>query len=172
MDIQFQGQYDRKVFFNAVRIANRPAGNQKRFLMFMMLFTGGGLILILYRVFDTGDFAGNAILLFAALIMVVVLIGIYLQPFFTARKLWAGPGVRRYLKGNITNKGIQYHLSEGVNDIAWIRVSRVRKGVGLVTLIRNDGLLMIFPRSFFRRDSDWRKFNQVVEKRIIQNRQN
>ena len=169
MDIVFQGNYDRKVFFDAVRIANRPTGNQKRFLRFMMLFACGGLILMLYKVFNTGDFAGNAILLFAALILVIVMVGISLQPYFTARKLWAGTGVQRNLKGVISNNGIKYQLKEGVNEIPWFKISRIRKGDGLVTLIRNDGLLMVFPRVFFKRDSDWRKFNQLVDKRISQN---
>ena len=168
MDIVFQGNYDRKVFFDAVRIANRPTGNQKRFLRFMMLFACGGLILMLYKVFNTGDFAGNAILLFAAFVMVAILIGIFLQPVLAARKLWADPGVRRFLKGASYKSCVKKNLAEGVNHIVWERISRIRRSEGLVTLIRNDGLLLVFPQNFFKRDSDWRKFTQLVEKKIVQ----
>ena len=166
MEIKFRGQYDKTLFFRAVRLANQPIGNQRRFLSFMMLFAVGALILLLYRIFETQDLAGNAILLGAAVIMVVVVGGIFLQPYFTARKLWVNPGVRRALKGHATNRGITYMLDEGINEILWGRISRVRKGEGLVTLVRNDGLLMVFPRRFFKRVSDWRKFLKLVDSRV------
>lgn len=167
MEIKFQGQYTQEVFFRAVKLANQPARNQKRFLWFMLIFALGALILLTYRVIDTRDFSGNAILLGAAVIMMIVVGGIFFQPYFTARKLWANPGVRRLLKGHINNQGVTYTLDEGNNVIPWMRITRVRLGVELVTMVRNDGLLMVFPRQFFKRDSDWRKFLKLVEKMVV-----
>ena len=167
MEIKFQGQYSQEVFFKAVRLANQPARNQKRFLWFMLVFALGALILLTYRVIDTRDFSGNAILLGAAVVMVIVIGGIFFQPHFTARKLWANPGVRRLLKGRVNNQGVTYTLDEGDNVISWKRIARVRLGVELVTLVRNDGLLLVFPRQFFTRDSDWRNFLKLVQKMVV-----
>jgi hypothetical protein len=166
MEIKFQGQYTKDVFFTAVRLANQPARNQKRFLWFMLLFAVGALILLLYRIIDTQDFGGNAILLGAAVIMVIVVGGIFFQPHFTARKLWRNPGVRRVLKGVVSNRGITYNLEVGKNEIAWNRITRIRMKDDLVTLVRSDGLLLVFPRQFFSRDSDWGKLLKLVEKMV------
>jgi hypothetical protein len=127
--------------------------------------------LLLYRIIDTQDFAGNAILLGATVIMVIVVGGIFFQPYFTARKLWANPGVHRVLKGLISNRGIIYRLEAGKNEISWDRITRIRQEADLVTLVRSDGLLLVFPRRFFSRDSDWRKFLRLVDK-VVVNRKN
>jgi hypothetical protein len=162
MEIKFRGQYDKALFFKAVRLANQPIRNQKRFLWFMLLFGVGAVVLLLYRIYETRDWAGNAILLGAAVIMAGVVGGIFLRPEFTARKLWTNPGVRRELNGSVSNKGITYFLNEGINEILWTRINRIRRGSDLVTLVRNDGLMLVFPRRFFKRDSDWRKFLTLV----------
>jgi hypothetical protein len=166
MEIKFRGQYDKALFFKSVRLANQPPRNQVRFLWLMLAFAVGAIILLLYRVFETQDFAGNAILLGAALILLAVLGGIFLWPYFSARKMWENPGTRRELKGQITNQGITYVLDEGLNEIRWERFRRLRKSEVVVTLVRNDGLLLIFPRRFFKHDADWRKFNKLVSSKI------
>jgi hypothetical protein len=169
MEIKFGGQYDRVIFFRAVRLANQPVKNQLRFLWFMLFFAVGALVLLVIRVFETRDLAGNAILLGAATIMTVIIGGIFLRPHLTARKLWANEGTRRPLQGVVTNNGITYILAEGRNQIGWGRISRVRKTGDLVTLVRSDGLLLVFPRSFFKRDADWRKFTRQIDKRFSPN---
>jgi hypothetical protein len=166
MEIKFQGQYEKGVFFKAVRLANQPVGNQRRFLWLMFMFALGALILLIFRVFETGDLVGNAILLGAAVIMVIVVSGIFLRPLIAAQKMWANPGTRRILKGQVTNRGIVYLLNEGRNEIPWERIIRVRKVEDVVALVRNDGLLLVFPEKFFKRKSDWRKFVRMVEKRM------
>jgi len=166
MELQFQGQYDQALFYKAVRLANQPARHQVRFLWFMLMFAVGALVLLLYRVFETRDLAGNAILLGAAMILAIVVSGIFLQPYLTARRLWANPGTRRELIGKITNREITYILDAGVNEIRWERFKRVRKSEDLITLVRSDGLLVIFPRRFFRNNADWRKFLRLVEGKL------
>ena len=163
MEIPFNGQYDRDLFFRAVRLANRPPKNQARFLGFTSLFAVGAVILMIYRILTTQDFAGNAVWLFAALLMVAALGVVSLQPYFLARKMWANPGTRRALRGTITNRGVVYELPEGRNEIRWERFRRFRKTEELVTLIRDDGLLVVFPQRFFKKSSDWRKFLKLLE---------
>lgn len=167
MEIKFQGQYDRTTFFKSVSLANKPIGNQGRYLVIMLVFSLGVLGIIAYRVFRTGDFKGNAILLAAALALGCIVAWVNLGPYFTARKLWANPGTRRPLEGQVTNRGITYVLQEGSNEIRWERIQRVRKTVGIVTMVRDDGLLLIFLRRFFKRDADWRKFVKLVDSKTV-----
>jgi hypothetical protein len=166
MEIKFQGQYEKKDFFRAVRIANQPPKNQIRFLWLMIAFSVVALVMLFYRIYQTKDLIGNAILLLATMLIFGVISWIVLRPFFTARKLWSDPGVQRFLKGKITNHAVIYHLKEGNNEIRWDQFSRVRKIDELVTLVRRDGLMLVFPKSFFQRESDWRKFSHLVEKKF------
>ncbi len=163
MEIPFNGQYDRDLFFRAVKLANRPPRNQARFLGFISLFAIGAAVLMVFRIVTSGDFAANAIWLAAALLMVLALGWVFFQPYFLARKMWANPGTRRVLHGTITNRGIVYELREGHNEIPWGRFRRLRISEDLVTLIRDDGLLVVFPKRFFKKSSDWRKFRKLLE---------
>ena len=166
MEIKFQGKYDKATFFKSVRLANKPARKQRRFLAIISTFALISIGLLLYRVFESGDLMGSAILLVAAIALGGGAAWPYLRAYFAARKMWANPGTRRHLEGRVNNQGITYVLGVGTNEIRWTRFSRVRSTDGLVTLIREDGLLVIFPRPFFRNDAEWRKFVRLVALKV------
>jgi hypothetical protein len=168
MQINFQGQYDRDLFFKAVRLANQPAKNRGRLMLFMLLIAAGALAVLLYRVFSTGDLEGNLIYIAAVVMMGGVAGFDWLRPYFAAHKLWRNPGVRRALEGQINSQAIVYLLPEGKNAIPWEQFTRLRKSEALVTLVRRDGLLVIFPRRFFKNQADWRRFNQWVDGKFTQ----
>jgi hypothetical protein len=166
MQINFQGQYDKDLFFKAVALANRPPKNRQRLLSIMLVIAIGGIGVIGYRIITSGDFLGNFVYLTAAIIMGGFVVQIFLRPYLVARKLWANPGTQRSLKGTITNQGITYVLPEGENKIEWVRFNRLQKTNNLVTLVRKDGLLVIFPQRFFKSENDWQKFNKLVSKQV------
>jgi hypothetical protein len=166
MEIKFGGKYDKATFFKSVRLANSPDRKQRRFLAIISTFALISIGLLLYRVFESGDLMGSAILLVAAITLGGGALWPYLRAYFTARKMWANEGTRRPLQGVVTNQGITYILVDGRNEIRWERFRRVRKTGDLVALVRSDGLLLVFPRSFFNRDADWRKFSRLIDKRL------
>jgi hypothetical protein len=166
MEIKFRGKYDKATFFKSVRLANKPTGNQGRFLAIMATFTLISIGILLYRILETGDMMGSAILLIAAIVLGGFIGWSYFRIYFAARKMWANPGTRRALKGQVNNRGITYVMEAGTNEIRWARFSRVRSTEDLVTLIRDDGLLVIFPRHFYRSDADWRKFIRLVKQKV------
>jgi hypothetical protein len=167
MQIKFQGQYDRDLFFRAVALANRPPKNRQRLLSVLLVIAIGAVGVIGYRMITTGDWANNIVYLIAAIFMGGFAFQIFLRPFLAARKLWENPGTRRPLKGVITNQGITYILPEGENQIDWKHFNRLQKTKELVTLVRKDGLLLVFPRSFFKNDTHWQKFNKLVSSKVI-----
>lgn len=167
MQIDFHGRYDRRLFFRAVRIANKLTPGRLFFMVFTLLISLAALGVLVYRAIDSGDFAGNLVYLAAVLIICVLAVFDLARPYFAARKLWANPGVRRELKGQITNQGITYLLSEGVNEIPWEQFNRLGKSHDFVTLIRRDGLLVIFPQSFFKKQADWQKFEKLATRKVV-----
>jgi hypothetical protein len=167
MQINFKGQYNRELFYRAVALANRPPKNRLRLLSILMVIAIGGAGVILYRIFTSGDWAGNIVYLVAAIFMGGYSASIYLRPYYTARQLWANPGSQRPLKGTITKQGIEYVFPEGQVSMAWKDLYRPQITKELVTLIRRkDGLLVIFPRAFIKRQRDWDRFQKLVESSV------
>lgn len=166
MEIKFEGKYDKDTFFKAVRLANQPTRRQGRFLVIMGAFALIAIGLLLVRVIESGDVTSSLILLIAAIALGVGVGWSYGRAYFTARRLWSNPGTRRALSGSMTNQGIRYVLDVGTNTIRWDRFIRVRRSQDFVALVREDGLLVLFPRGFFHSEGDWRKFNRLVEQKV------
>jgi hypothetical protein len=166
MQINFQGQYNRDLFFRAVALANRPPKNRQRLLSFLLVISIGSFGVVIYRVISSGDLLGNIVYLAAAIFMGGLVSQILLRPYFVARKMWEKPGTRRPLKGFADSQGLTYQLLEGDNHILWARINRLQQIDNLLTLVRNDGLLLVFPRGFFKNQNDWQEFNKLVNSKV------
>lgn len=167
MQINFHGQYDKDLFFKAVRLANKLSKGRLRFLVFLLLVGLGTLGVMIYRIIETGDIFGNLVYIAAVFILCALAIFDVVRPLFAARKLWANPGVQRELKGLITTQGIVYQFPEGTNEILWEQFNRLQITTDLITLIRRDGLLVIFPRRFFKSSVDWKKVQDLANRKVI-----
>ena len=167
MEISFRGQYDKDLFFRSVMLANQPPKSRRFVRMFMFVFIVAAVAVLVLRLIETGDILGNA-----AYIVLVMMIGAflarsYLQPYLGARSMWANPSLKQKLTGVVTKDGVIYKLETGDNKILWERFNRVRKANNLITLVTREGLLVIFPRAFFKNEADWRKFERLVDTRVV-----
>ena len=167
IQIKFEGQYDKDLFFKAVALANRPPKNRQRLLSILLVVAIGAIIVIGYRIITTREWVENFVYLAAAIFMGGYVGYIFLRPYNAARKLWADLGTRRALKGVITKRGITYVFPQGENTIEWEKFNRQQSTDKLVTIIRKDGLLVIFPRRFFKSEGNWQKFNTLVGENVI-----
>jgi hypothetical protein len=167
MEIPFRGQYDRELFFKSVMLANRPPQKRRVVQILMSIFIVIAIVVLIARLIESVDILDNAMYIVVVMLISALLGRSYLQPYLAAREMWANPSVRRVLTGVVTKKGIEYRLKEGVNEIPWERFSRVRKVRNLVTLTTREGLLVIFPRTFFNSQSDWEKFERLVDTKIV-----
>lgn len=167
MEISFRGQYDQELFYKSVMLANQPPKSRRYVQTFMSMFIVAAIVVLVSRLIESGDILGNATYIALVMLIGAFLLRSFLQPYLAARKLWANPAVRRKLNGVVTKKGISYQLEAGTNEILWERFMRVRKTRNLVTLTTREGLLVIFPRRFFKNDADWQKFERLVETRIV-----
>lgn len=167
MEISFRGQYDKELFFRAVRLANQPPKNRRFVQPFMLVFIIVAIAILISRLIESGNILDNATYIVVVMIVGAFLARSYLQPFLTAREMWNNPSVRRRLEGVVTKKGITYRLEEGINEIPWERFLRVRKAQNLTTLVTRDGLLVIFPQHFYKNIRDWERFNRLVETNVV-----
>ena len=168
MEIKFQGKYERSQFFRAVVLANQPDRSRRGMLNLMLVAVLGGAGALLWIFIQGGSFEDNWIYLVGWAFMATVVGRAFLPPLFVARKMWNSPGTQRDLKGRVTQRAIIYRLEKGQNEIRWERFNRMRKTNSMVTLVTQDGLLLVFPRQFFSSSDDWRKFNQLVQLKILQ----
>jgi len=167
MEISFRGQYDRELFFRSVMLANQPPKNRRFVRTFMFVFIVVAIAVLVSRLIETGDILGNATYIVLIMIIGAFLARSFLQPYLAARSMWTNPSVRQKLTGVVTKDGIMYQLEAGNNKILWERFNRVRKANNLVTLVTREGLLVIFPRAFFKNETDWRKFERLVDTKIV-----
>jgi len=167
MEIKFHGKYDKNLFFRSVRLANQPARSQRFLQPLMLVFVLVALGVLVVRLVNSGDILGNASYIAVIMIAGSFVARAYMLPYLAARKLWTNPALQADLKGSITRNGITYSLNQGQNEMPWSRFRRIRRARGLTTLVARDGLLVIFPRHFFKTDNDWLKFNQLVDNSII-----
>lgn len=167
MEIKFSGKYDKELFFRSVRLANLPARSQRFLQPLMLVFVLTALIVLMVRLVNSGDLVGNASYIAVIMITGSFVARAYLLPVLAARKLWSNPALQSELHGRVTRNGIIYTLQKGQNEMPWNRFRRIRRARGLTTLVARDGLLVIFPRHFFKTDNDWQKFNQWVDANII-----
>jgi hypothetical protein len=167
LEIKFRGKYQKRLFFSAVRLANRSRRSNQWVQPLMLVFTIVAFAVLIYRLITTGDILANATYIAVVMIASGFIISAWLQPYIAARKLWSNKNLQEELRGKVDNEGIEYKVKQGRNLIPWKRFNRVRRMMNLVTLVTRDGLLLVFPRYFFLSDSDWHKFNNLVDTRVI-----
>ena len=167
MQIKFNGQYDKDLFFKAVRVANQPDRNARLMYIFVALVFGVLLVSTTSNIIQTGDLTGNLISLGFILLMGFVLYQAYLPPWLGARKLWTPELAQRIFKGMVTKNGITYTFPQGDKSYQWSDFNRLRSTPSFVTLITLTGMLLVFPRRFFKTDADWERFKSVVESNVV-----
>ena len=167
MQIKFNGQYDKELFFKAVRVANQPGRNARLMYIFVALVFGVLLVTTTKNIIQTGDLAGNLISLALILLLGVVLYQAYIPPYLGARKMWTPELARRVFKGTVTKSGITYTFPQGDKSYRWSEINRLRSAPSFLTLVTLTGMLLVFPRRFFKTDADWERFKSVVESNVV-----
>ncbi len=167
MQIKFNGQYTKELFFSAVRIANEPGRSSRMMYIFVGLIFGVMTVTTGNELIQTGDWAGNVINIALILLMGVVLYQAYVPPYLGARRMWTAELAQRQFKGFVTKNGITYNFPKGDKAYRWSDFNRLRQSKSIITLVTITGMLLIFPRYFFRTDTDWERFTKVVETNVI-----
>ncbi|MBT3315696.1 MAG: YcxB family protein [Anaerolineae bacterium] len=167
MQIKFNGKYDKKLFFNAVRLANEPGRTSRMMYILVGMVFGVVTVTTINEIIQTGDLAGSIIEIALILLMGLVLYQAYVPSYLGARKMWTAELEQRIMSGKISKDGITYNFPQGDKSYLWSDFNRLRKTPHLVTLITLGGMLLIFPRYFFKTDADWERFTNLVSTRVI-----
>ncbi len=167
MQIKFNGKYDKKLFFNAVRLANEPGRASRMMYILVAMVFGVVTVTTINEIIQTGDFASQIIEIALILLMGLVLYQAYIPSYLGARKMWTDELAQRIMSGKISKKGITYNFPKGDKSYAWSDFNRLRKTPHFITLITLRGMLLIFPRHFFKTDADWRRFINLIDTSVV-----
>ncbi|MBT3322675.1 MAG: YcxB family protein [Anaerolineae bacterium] len=167
MQLNFHGKYNKELFFTAVRIANEPGRSSRMMYILVALVFGVLTVTTINEIIQTGDFIGQIIEIALILLMGLILYQAYIPSYLGARKMWTEELAQRIMSGSVTKKGITYNFPKGDKVYVWSDFNRLRKTPNLLTLITLGGMLLIFPRNFFKKDVDWARFVKIIETSVV-----
>ncbi len=167
MQIKFNGRYDKSLFYRAVHLANRPQRSARMMYIFVALFFVFLLGLTVRNLLQTGDLAANLVSIAFLLVLGILLYKTYLLPYLGARKMWTPELAARIFKGTVDKKQITYYFPQAEKSYFWSDINRLRTAPTFITLVTLTGMLLIFPRRFFKTDADWARFKNIVETNVI-----
>ena len=167
MQIKFSGKYDKKLFFTAVRLANEPGRSSRMLYILVGMVFGVMTVTIISEIIRTGDLASQMIEIALILLMGLVLYQAYVPSYLGARKMWTAELAQRIMSGKINKSGITYNFPESDKIYVWSDFNRLRKTPHFITLITLRGMLLIFPRHFFKTDADWRRFINLIDTSVV-----
>ena len=167
MQIKFSGKYDKKLFFNAVRLANEPGRSSRMLYILVGMVFGVVTVTTINDIIATGNWADNMIDIALILLMGLVLYQAYVPTYLGARKLWTDELAQRIMSGKVSKSGILYNFPNGDKSYGWSDFNRLRKTPNLITLITLDGMLLIFPSHFFKKDADWERFVNLIDTSVV-----
>jgi hypothetical protein len=169
MDISFEGQYDKRMFRQALGLVQRQSAFSRisRWLaMFLALLVIGYW---LYTWATTGVFEVARL---TRHLITAVLLGYYcISPYFSqwaaVNSLFANTNLRT-MHGHVNTQGvfISSPNSQAEATFEWKRFFRKGKKDELISLFTMDGTLAVFHSNFFACESDWHQFEQLVDQKI------
>ncbi len=168
MDIHFDGQYDKKIFLQALRLVQRT-GWVNRALRYVALCAA--LVLLSSYVYTWITEASQAgyRLVAAALLLVYAAIPL-IKTWQVTGRLFSERPVRN-ISGRANSSGLILisRMAPGrERQILWKDFRRYGQSGQLFGLLASDGTLWVLQRSFFSSESDWNRFQQLVKMHISQ----
>ena len=174
MEVEFQGQYDKAIIFKAVALASKPSRRNMNFRIGISVFS-----IAVYAAFSVFEATRhnlpplNLLLSPSSLLLLAVIAYFFIQPritsYFIASRLWRNPALQHPLSGAISSEGVAYFSSsKGRRDFAWESFVKKQLSEDMITLVSSDGVLSIFPRSFFKSDPDWNTVRLWVLENVVE----
>jgi hypothetical protein len=167
MDIEFEGKYDRKLYFRALMATSVPS--RRNFVTRVYITLALVVVAAIYFAvawFRRNDPAFTAPYSGRSLFIFIMALYFLVQPFFSrflsAWRLWRDPVVRGVRKGTVSAEGISYTFLDPPVHLAWNRFARAHQADDAITLFTPNKLVAVFPRAFFKSDDDWRAFGRLV----------
>lgn len=171
MEVKFYGTYDKKMFTEALRLTERLP---KLSIIFRYFALGLSLLIIVGTIYglitegwgqaETGRVLRN--LAAAIFIGYFYFSGMIARSRSIANLFRAGP--ERTMQGNINPEGVTLGTTNQNVIIPWDRFISKGEKEQLFALMTVDGSMAVFHRDFFATESDWQRFRQFANQKVIE----
>ena len=171
MEVLFNGAYDRKMFLEALKLSEKRSSLNTFFRYLALILS---LIVIagtLYGWIVEGVDPTKTVRLIRGLITAALLGYFYFSAIISRNRSVANlfkSGPKRTMQGSVNFEGIVVGTPPHSTTLNWDRfMSKGEKGP-LLSLMTIDGSVAVFHRDFFGSESDWQRFRQLVNQRVIE----
>lgn len=173
MEIEFEGHYDQRSTFEAVRLATKPSKLNSIIRIGLIIIIGAIFLAYFIVVIDNGSLSTFELVRSGRhLITIPILLYILIQPYISsqlkASRLWKRPFMKLLYSGVFTSGGVAYCSPTGRIETEWEKFGRKHITRNLIVLVTADGVLYIFPRHFFKDDNDWRIVKQLINLKVVE----
>lgn len=172
MEINFQGQLDKKSFYRAVALASRPTKRNRVMRVIFSIILVGLTVAMIADILVNGIRATEQFRVVRILLSLVtvsyVLFAPYIHSWRTATRLWHDSLIRAPQSGAVTSSGITYKSSRSQTEYKWKQYSKKQIELDMVVLLTVDGILTVLPREFFKCDVDWERVKQMVDFNVVE----
>lgn len=171
MEVTFYGTYDQKMFIDALNLTNKKStlNTVLRYLSLVLaLFIIGGSL----YAWTIEGMDQSKISRIARNVITGSLIGYYyFSPVIAQKRVIAGlfrSGPERTMQGKADPEGITIGPKDHKVLIQWDRFIGKGEKDGLFALMTVDRSVAVFHRDFFATESDWQRFRQLANQRVIE----
>jgi hypothetical protein len=171
MEVSFYGTYDRQVFMEALKLTEKRSrfNTALRYLaLALALFIIAGS---LYGWIAEGFQPAQLSRLLRNLVTAIFIGYFYFGGIITRNRSIANlfrSGPERTMQGNVNPEGVVIGTSQQNVTIPWDRFVSKGEKDRLVALMTIDGSVAVFRRDFFAAESDWQRFRQLVNQKVIE----
>lgn len=173
MEIEFQGYLDKETIFKAFKIANRPSKRSAVIRISLAVFFVLFFLFSIYSIIaQANPSIINSLRSSYHLLLFPFIIYFVLQPYFTAylaaKKYWKRPTVHQPLTGTISSQRIVYIWPSERIEVSWSKYVKKHTDDQLIVMATEDGLISIFPRRFFKTESEWHTVTLWVNAKVME----
>ena len=171
MEVTFYGTYDKKMFLEALKLTERTSLFNTIFRYFALglslLIIGGTLYAWIIGDLDQSETSRVIRNLTTALFIGYF----YFSGMISRSRSIAGlfrAGPERVMSGNASPDGITVGARESEVLLKWDRFVSKGENGKLFALMTTDGSVAVFHRDFFATESDWQRFRQFANQKVIE----
>lgn len=171
MEVSFRGTYDKKMFLEALKLSEKRSVLNT---VFRYLALGLSIIIIagtLYGWAVEGIDPSQIGRLIRGLITAGLLGYFYFSAIISSNRSVANlfkSGPQRVMQGISNFEGVMIGTPPHTVMLSWDRFIRKGEKGPLLSLMTIDGSVAVFHRDFFASDSDWQRFKQLVNQKVIE----
>ena len=158
--IYFEGTVSKDI----IEKAHKLDGSEFKVKMKLLVVFSISYFLCFIVITDQSDGNFDSSHIFTLILTLIITVGILWFSFARMKKKNYSQKIDEYGKGEITKASIKFTNNDSSSDIGWNLFKSINSNSELVLLYgqKGSGIFLVFHKSFFSSEADWRLFSSVA----------